>query len=866
MEFNLSRPGKPEKNRSDRKEKIGSPSRSEERLREYDKRKREKEFEKAEGFDDATTQIVTEDVSPVPAKIGEKKEEENNKLRDIENEGERLLERGIEIYNTLVKEGKKEERKEVMRMIKELEAVRDSDAATIQGVIDKVGSVLENIEEKKEEEDNRSREIENEFKSLVRDMDIVSAGMLSGRMIGNKWEVKQEFKSIDGEFGYVFDRIREVEEGSNDTKIRDVIEEMRSVLEKFEKLEKLEGERKRLIDMGEDVFYSLSEEERKGVHGIIIKLYEAQGHDINTIHGVINKARPMLESLKESLEIEKVRKFCMDWGENIKMLMDLGENIYDSIDNGMEKERGNLEEVIEELKEAQGRDIATIQRVTDRARSVLEKIEKEHESEIKIKHRRKTLMDWGEGIRDSIDRGEPEKREKIERAIKEFERVQGFDAAADQVKRIIEVLEKMQGFDDGTVQIKVDEVVPVLEPWFTEEKSRNQEVKESVRNDLDQIELMLIREKPDSFANFQESLSEVEAVMKSGDVDGARKQLNLLQETDEYRALLSRHKERSAQIEQDFFRYEKELPESLHEEAREERDRLLESQGKLPMSKEDFDRYFSSEDFEISADLKQKNVGDCYLIAAIHAMSRSPNFELFCRSSMERLHDGSWRVKIPLLSEDGEWVTVTKEEILPQKNEEFLSWSWHMRKLDSRRKLEPVEGKEGLQVLEAAHIKKRFSAIDRLAAEGGRANEALMLFGGDNFARFSIISGAWNSEAWENYPLKNLDSERANFLDSLLENFDPEMHMVTVSTSSFIDNSPYRYTAAGTELVSSHAYSIAGVNAEERRITLANPWDTSHPIEMSFDHFKESFSDISAARIDNENLLLNMRAVDQETG
>ena len=53
---------------------------------------------------------------------------------------------------------------------------------------------------------------------------------------------------------------------------------------------------------------------------------------------------------------------------------------------------------------------------------------------------------------------------------------------------------------------------------------------------------------------------------------------------------------------------------------------------------------------------------------------------------------------------------------------------------------------------------------------------------------------------------------------------------------------------------------------KKETITIANPWDTLRPMEMSFDQFKENFSRIEVVRIDNANLLLNMRAVDQKTG
>ena len=126
--------------------------------------------------------------------------------------------------------------------------------------------------------------------------------------------------------------------------------------------------------------------------------------------------------------------------------------------------------------------------------------------------------------------------------------------------------------------------------------------------------------------------------------------------------------EAKTEIEKFEKRQEREISEPLIEEARSKRNQLLEERGLLPMSKADFDQYFASKDFEIRTDLKQGNTGDCYAVAAIHAMSRSPHFEMIVRSSMKKLPDGSWEVKIPLLSKRFQTITITSEELLPQEN------------------------------------------------------------------------------------------------------------------------------------------------------------------------------------------------------
>ena len=313
-------------------------------------------------------------------------------------------------------------------------------------------------------------------------------------------------------------------------------------------------------------------------------------------------------------------------------------------------------------------------------------------------------------------------------------------------------------------------------------------------------------------------------------------------------------------------REQREIRRPVIEEAKRKRNELLEARGLLSMSKADFDTNFSSKDFEIRTDLKQQNVGDCYAVAAIHAMSRSPHFETICRSSMKKLSDGSWQVRVPLMSEDGQMITITPEELLPQKNRQFLRRSEKGGIMpDLRRKLMPVKGKEGLQVLEAAFIKQKFGSVDRLAAEGGWGEEVLLSLGGDNFKKYKINSATWNPEKqkWEYPGLSSLDDKNMAYLDHYLENFDPEVHMATVSTKHNIAGF-YRVKGTKKFLVPGHAYSISSVDTEKKIVNLANPWDTSRPIDMTFEQFKENFSGFGAIRIDSARLLKSMKGVEKK--
>lgn len=316
-------------------------------------------------------------------------------------------------------------------------------------------------------------------------------------------------------------------------------------------------------------------------------------------------------------------------------------------------------------------------------------------------------------------------------------------------------------------------------------------------------------------------------------------------------------------------REQREISKPVIEEAKRKRNQLLEARGLLPMSKDDFNTYFSSKDFEVRADLKQQNVSDCYAVAAIHAMSRSPHFEIICRSSMKKLPDGSWQVRIPLMSENGQMITITPEELLPQKNRQFLRRKERGGIMpDLRRKLMPVKSKEGLQVLEAAFIKQKFGSVDRLAAERGWSEEVLLSLGGDNFEEYSINSAKFNRNKKKmEYPgLDSLDERHMAYLDHYLENFDPEVHMATVSTKHGVGKATGFYRVKGTLkfLVPGHAYSISSVDTEKKMVNLSNPWNTSKPIELSFKQFKEKFSGFRAIRINSAKLLKNMEGVEEK--
>lgn len=325
---------------------------------------------------------------------------------------------------------------------------------------------------------------------------------------------------------------------------------------------------------------------------------------------------------------------------------------------------------------------------------------------------------------------------------------------------------------------------------------------------------------------------------------------------------------------------EKEFGARMLKEAREQRNKILEGQGKFQLSREDFNQYFATGDFAHHEGMKQQNVGDCYAVAAIHAFSRSPHFEMIIRSSLKRLPNGNWEVKVPLLSSTGaETITISPEEISSQKNPGFLKRHGGIKDdllPDFRRNLDPMKASEGFQVLEAAFIKAKFGKVNRLSAEGGWGDDVLLKLGGEgNFGRYRLNSAKYNEDKqkWEHPGLESLEGEDALFLDHILEVYDPDVFIVTVSTKHLdtsklsnkilnaLDLSIYQESFAGKVFVAGHAYSLTGVDKINKTVTLANPWNTKKPIKLTFEEFKKAFSAINAVRIDNAELLKSMNTI-----
>lgn len=296
--------------------------------------------------------------------------------------------------------------------------------------------------------------------------------------------------------------------------------------------------------------------------------------------------------------------------------------------------------------------------------------------------------------------------------------------------------------------------------------------------------------------------------------------------------------------------YKEKSEDDIHQQVQEAiklRDRLLMDEGNLQMSKDEYKTYFNP-----NIDWRQQNTGNCVSVAELDAARHNPFFEVLVRTSMHKLPDNSWKVKIPLLDPNGEVISITPEELLPQNNPMFMKGFW---------KLKPTSGPEGLQVLEAALMKKQFGSVDRQKAEG--STEDLYLLLGENAVKKELVfqthdstTGAWDKAPIEEY-LKNynINSDIAVAIEGrpFHKQSSIDRFLSWMSGSIKVKKGSFRF------IIPYHGYSIQEVDPDKRKITLANAHNTKKPFRLTFSQFEEHFDNLLAARIDFANLIKNMK-------
>jgi hypothetical protein len=237
--------------------------------------------------------------------------------------------------------------------------------------------------------------------------------------------------------------------------------------------------------------------------------------------------------------------------------------------------------------------------------------------------------------------------------------------------------------------------------------------------------------------------------------------------------------------------------------------------------------------------LQQQNTSNCYLIAAFESLRQSPHAEAVLRTSIQRQGDG-YAVKIPLGDADGVPITISRGELGPMKVQNDR---------EGRSELHPVRAAEGWVVLEAAFTKKKFGTVNRLASEGGWGNEALALMFGRAVTSVDVDARTFFRNTDLRLPFSGHPDQRKK-AERWLDAFSRQRNIATASLPRQARNGPATVAVAGHTFYKNHAYAVLNVDARGKTLTLANPYDTSVHIHLTYDQFLDTFASIREAAVD----------------
>lgn len=266
----------------------------------------------------------------------------------------------------------------------------------------------------------------------------------------------------------------------------------------------------------------------------------------------------------------------------------------------------------------------------------------------------------------------------------------------------------------------------------------------------------------------------------------------------------------------------------------------LNEHGNMYLSKSDYREYFQGE-------LKQSNVGNCYLIASFDSLSKSAFFEVMVRSAIEKIGDGSWDVRIPLIGKSAKTIRVHPDEVRGDWDESGKY---------------PLSGPLGYRILEAAYLKWKHGSVDRKGEKGGHPVAAMKtLIGRSAYTKVVAAEHYVNPDyvRKEDISLQKLPTADLKQLKQLLKDFNPQ-HSSIVLGSTFSDKpggDSVMYSAElengdSTRLAHGHAYSLVSFDPDTEIVTIVNPWDTGDEMKFTFDQIVKNFSQVHLTMIHPE--------------
>lgn len=233
-------------------------------------------------------------------------------------------------------------------------------------------------------------------------------------------------------------------------------------------------------------------------------------------------------------------------------------------------------------------------------------------------------------------------------------------------------------------------------------------------------------------------------------------------------------------------------------------------------------------------EFRQSNIGDCYLLSSLYALSRKPMGDAMIKKMVTMTDDGNFVVKFGNYNP----ITVTAAELRGQ---------------GSRRS---ANADIGVQAIERAYGKYRKALLTQqqqnaikgyslIAIDGGLCDDVLKFMNG-NFST-KVYGSAQNGalcKQQENVP---------QILDNLAKNFDRKVVCVSTPQTQFgiiqetHNGKQYGWMDRSKKFICSHAYAVTNIDPKNKTVTIVNPHNTEKPLNISYADFEKAFDRIFMA-------------------
>ncbi len=265
-------------------------------------------------------------------------------------------------------------------------------------------------------------------------------------------------------------------------------------------------------------------------------------------------------------------------------------------------------------------------------------------------------------------------------------------------------------------------------------------------------------------------------------------------------------------------------------------------------------------------EVKQRNTGNCYFVAALYQLKQNPIFERIIRRTITK-NDEGWEVCF-LGDPENQKIQIRPEDLGGQE-------VWDKKKGKMIHKLS-ISGAKGDVILERAFGRKRKQmgqnkqqAIHETfgAMEGGFSHEPLQMLLGD------ICIQECSYATYNEKTLSEKPRDRQESIDLLKKVSEKPNEYIVVGNTPVNRVTPYTKVSSDGErkyymdpesfFMNQHAFAIKNVSFEQQQMEIINPHDTLRlRMYISFKEFINTFSNVSVVRLiqANEEMELEVKA------